>query len=176
MQNIILRTLKMEDAELMLQCMSDPKVYSKMRYNHREIDLDKCISFIENSWTDQRNLHWAISNEKSEYLGTVSLKNIDKDNEKAELGIVVHPVYMGKGIASEALQEIAEKAFNELGLNKIYLYVRCDNERAIAFYKKNQMELEGCAKDHILIHKEYKDVLWFALRKSNYDQWKKLVK
>ena len=38
----------MEDAELMLQCMLDPKVYSKMRYNHREIDLDKCISFIEN--------------------------------------------------------------------------------------------------------------------------------
>lgn len=172
MEKIILRTLQLHDAERMLEWMLDSSIYSKMQYDYRELSLDKCILFIKNSWREKENLHFAISNAQDEYMGTISLKNIDDKNKRAELGIVVHPSYMGRGIASKALYELVKKAFWELGLNKIYLYVRCDNERAVGFYRKNQMEFEGCAKEHLFIDGEYKDIFWFALRKKNYNSWK----
>ena len=49
--------------------------------------------------------------------------------------------------------------------------MRADNERAVRFYEKNQLELEGCAKEHLFAEGKYRDVLWFALRKRNYDEW-----
>lgn len=170
-KKVILRKLQVSDANLMLEWMSNPDIYSKMQYDHKHLDLNKCIFFIKNSWEDKHNLHFAISNFNSEYMGTISLKNIDYKNKITELGIAVHPMYMGKEIASFALNEIAKKAFFELELNKIYLCVRADNERAVRFYEKNQLELEGCAKEHLFAEGKYRDVLWFALRKRNYDEW-----
>lgn len=171
MKKVILRKLQVSDANLMLEWMSNPDIYNKMQYDHKHLDLDKCILFIKNSWEDTHNLHFAISNFNSEYMGTISLKNIDYKNKITELGIAVHPAHMGKGIASSALNEIARKAFFDLKLNKIYLCVRADNKRAVRFYEKNHLELEGCAKEHLFIKGTYEDVLWFALRKRNYGEW-----
>lgn len=176
MKDVILRKLRVSDASLMLEWMSTPDIYSKMQYDHKNIDLNKCIRFIKNSWEDTHNLHFAISDRNDKYMGTISLKNVDCKNKIAELGIAVHPMYMGKGMASFALNEIARKAFFEFDLNKIYLCVRTDNVRAVKFYKKNQLELEGCAKEHLLIEGQYKDILWFALRKRNYDEWRRRFK
>lgn len=108
---IILRKLQVDDAKLMLDWMLNSDIYSKMQYDYKNLNIDKCILFIKNSWIDTFNLHLAISNEENKYLGTISLKNIDNKNKNAELGIVIHPMYMGKGIASFALNEIVKKAF-----------------------------------------------------------------
>lgn len=161
---IVLRNLDLSDAELMLEWMKNPDIYEKMQYDPAKQSKESCISFIKNSWQDEDNLHYAISNLENEYYGTISLKNIDIKNKNAELGIVLHPKAMGKGISTEALKLIANKAFEELNLHKIYLYVRKDNERAVRFYKKNGWEYEGEFKEHLWIHGEYKDIYWFSLR------------
>lgn len=176
MEKVVLRKLKVEDAALMLEWMTDAQIYTKMQYEYENCSLEQCVLFIKNSWNIKEHLHLAISNENNRYLGTISLKNIDYRNKNAELGIVLHPTYIGTGVAVLALQEIMKKAFFELELNKVYFYVRCDNERAVAFYRKNYMEYEGCAKEQLYIHGKYKDILWFSLRKCNYNQWRELVK
>lgn len=172
MTEILLRKLQLDDAEPMLEWMLDPDIYSKMQYDHKNMDIEKCLLFIRNSWSDKHNLHWAVSDISQKYMGTISLKNIDYKNKNAEFGIAIHPMYMGKGIASRALQKLVEKVFLEMDLNKIYLYVRTDNERAVSFYKRNHLEFEGCAKEHLLIENDYKDILWFSLRRKNYKKWK----
>lgn len=173
---VVLRKLQLGDANVMLDWMLNPEIYSKMQYDYKQVNIDKCKDFIKNSWDDKKNLHLAISNIKNDYLGSISLKNIDYKNKIAELGIVVHPAYSGRGIATLALYEIVKKAFFELELNKIYLYVRTDNKRAVLFYEKKQMELEGCSKEHLFIEGEYKDILWYSLRKKKYNEWKQQFK
>ena len=175
MRTIKLRKLKEEDGAPMLEWMTDVRIYSKMQYDYENCSMEQCLLFIKNSWDVKEHLHLAISDDMGQYLGTVSLKNIDNRNKNAELGIVVHPNFMGTGAASLALQEIMKIAFVEQKLNKVYFYVRCDNERAVAFYRKNHMEYEGCAREHLCIHGEYKYVFWFCLRKANYNQWRKRV-
>ena len=168
---ISLRSLKLEDAEPMLEWMTNPDIYKKMQFDGKNQTLEKCQKFIQHSWNDKKNLHYAITNSSEEYLGTVSLKNIDEENCNAEFAIVIMPSVMGKGIALVAMQKILEKAFYELGLSKVYLYVRNDNERAVKFYRKNQIRQEGCFRKHLFVDEEFKDVFWFAMLKDEYVGW-----
>lgn len=169
---ISLRKLRIEDAKPMLEWMQTPEIYEKMQYDPHEQNIERCIKFIKNSWRDQTSVHYAVANHRGEYLGTVSLKNIDKERNNAEFGIALHPKAMGSGIGGLALHAIMKKAFEELNLNKVYLYVRCDNEKAVAFYKKHHLEYEGCFKEHLYVRGEYKDIYWFALRRRGYEEWK----
>lgn len=170
-KEILLRKLQLTDAEIMLDWMKNPDIYQYMQYDPIQQNLEKCRAFIRNSWTDEDNLHYAITNEQQEYLGTVSLKNIDRKNSNAELAIVLCPKAMGKGIAATAFHAIIHKAFEEQKLNKVYLYVRSDNERAVSFYRKNKLTDEGCFKEHLRIGDEYKDIIWFSLLQKDYPQW-----
>lgn len=170
--DITLRRLELTDAADMLEWMLEPDIYGKMQYDPAEQSLEKCRRFIEQSWTDDKNFHYAITNQKKEYLGTISLKNIDKKNQNAEFAIALHPKAMGKQVGTSALRAIMEIAFMEMELNKVYLYVRSDNERAVAFYKKNGLEYEGCFREHIYSDGKFRDIYWFALRKRVFEQWK----
>ena len=173
--SVILRKLELSDAEPMLAWMLEPDIYQSMQYNPEEQNLEKCKEFIRNSWEDQVNLHFAITNVNGEYLGTVSLKNIDRKNNNAEFAIAICPRAMGKGISSIALLKIMKIAFDEQNLNKVYLYVRSDNIRAVRFYQKSYLTYEGCFKEHLRINNEYKDIYWYSLRKKEFETWKSKI-
>lgn len=169
---VFLRKLELTDGEPMLEWMRNPGIYQYMQYDYTEQTLERCYNFIQNSWENKENIHLAITNEKKEYLGTVSLKNIDIKNRNAEFAIVISPRFIGMGIGTIALRAIMKKAFEELDLHKVYLYVRSDNKKAIRFYKKNRLEYEGHFKEHLFIRNSYQDIDWFSLRKGNYIIWK----
>lgn len=170
-KKIKLRKLKTEDAEPMLTWMKNPDIYKNMQYNPEEQTLERCRVFIENSWTDESNLHFAVTDADERYMGTVSLKNVDHKNSNAEFAIALCTEYMGKGIASAAMAEIMSYAFETLGLQKVYLYVRKDNERAVKFYEKMKLRFEGCFEQHLCVQGEFKDILWYALKKDEYPAW-----
>ena len=126
--DVVLRRLELLDAEPMLKWMLEPEIYRNMQYDPQEQNIEKCKDFMRQGWIDKENLHLAIASESGEYLGTVSLKNIDRKNSNAELAIAISPASMGKGISTVALLKIMEIAFVNLDLNKVYLYVTSDNE------------------------------------------------
>ena len=136
-KNFTLRDLCLEDAELMYEWMSNPDIFSKMQYNPKQQSVEKCKDFIRKSWNLQNDLHLAVTDINDLYLGTVSLKNINLLDQKAEFAIGMHPKAMGTGAAKFALYSIIQYAFKQINLNKVYLYVRKDNIRAIKFYEKN---------------------------------------
>lgn len=165
-RDICLRRLELSDVEPMFEWLINPDVYEKMQYDPAKQSMERCIAFIKDSWEETNNLHYAITDETNEYFGTISLKNIDMQNKNAELGIALHPKAMGKGVGAEALRLIAQKAFGEMDLHKIYLYVRKDNERAVKFYQKNGWLYEGEFREHLYVRGEYKDICWFAITKE----------
>lgn len=166
--SINLRRLKLEDAPLMLEWMKDPDIYSTMQYNPDNISLESVEAFIRHSQEDEQSLHLAIVSENDEYQGTVSLKNIDRKNKNAEFAIAVRKSAMGRGISKQAFGKILRIAFEELNLNKVYLYVRTDNVRAIKFYEKCKLREEGCFLQHMCVREKYYDVKWYAILKDEY--------
>ena len=82
-----LRKLELKDAPLMLEWMHDETVVKDMQADFSSKTLEDCNHFILSSKDTRKNLHLAIVDENDEYMGTVSLKNIEED--KAEFAIPV---------------------------------------------------------------------------------------
>ena len=124
-----LRALKLEDANRMLEWMHNDDIVSNLGKNFKSYTLQDCKVFISHSQTDNSNLNLAITDDKDNYMGTVSLKHV-VDNT-AEFAIVLHPNAIGLGYARFAIPEILSIGFNKLNLKEIYWNVHKSNKRAI---------------------------------------------
>ena len=72
-----LRKLELKDAPYMLEWMHDDNVVKYMMKDFKSMRVEDCETFIEKSIGDSKNLNLAIASD-DEYMGTVSLKHIDK--------------------------------------------------------------------------------------------------
>lgn len=133
----MLRKLEEKDAILMLEWMHDKNVVENLKADFANKTIEDCKMFINNSLKEKENIHYAIVNDQDEYLGTVSLKNINNSDFSAEFAITIRRSAMGTGCSAFAIREIIKKGFEELNLKYIYWYVDKINERAIRFYDKN---------------------------------------
>lgn len=93
-----IRKLELKDAPLMLEWMHDESVVCGLRGSFKEKTLDDCIAFINNAHMTEENIHLAIATDADEYMGTVSLKDIDRKEQSAEFAITVRKVLWAKGI------------------------------------------------------------------------------
>lgn len=135
-KKMYLRKLHKKDAKFMLEWMHDENVTSGLKKKFHLKTLEDCIGFIENSYKDDNSLHFAIADEGDIYMGTVSLKNIDREKRCAEFAIAMRSCAMGKGFSEYGMREIFRIGWEELGLNMIYWNVLKTNRRAIRFYEK----------------------------------------
>ena len=99
-----LRNLELKDAPLMLEWMHDESVVDKLKGNFIEKTLADAKSFIVASANKDKNIHLAIVSDHDEYMGKVSLTNIDDGS--AELGIAVRKSAMRRGYSWDGMEEI----------------------------------------------------------------------
>lgn len=132
-----LRALQSKDAELMLEWMHDESVVHHLSANFASKTVEDCERFIQSSQKFDTDMNLAIVDDSDEYMGTVSIKHIDKENKTAEFAITIRKCAMGKGYSAYGMSEILKKGIEEVGLEKIYWCVSKMNERAVRFYDKN---------------------------------------
>ena len=90
-----LRELQLKDVEKMYEWMSNPEVTESLAIGRYPNSKEKIEDFIKNSWSDKNNVHFAIVTDNDEYVGTVSLKNINLIDRNAEYAIAIHKEYWG---------------------------------------------------------------------------------
>ena len=77
-------------------------------------------------------------------VGLIGLLSIDKKNSKAEYYITMGShKYKGKGIAKEASKQLLRYAFEQLNLNRVYLYTEVGNIVAQKLFEKVGFKREG---------------------------------
>lgn len=161
-----LRKLKQEDAPLMLEWMHDQSVVKDLQANFVAKTLDDCNAFIKAAEDGTKNLHLAIVNDDDEYMGTVSLKDIEDGT--AEFAITIRKCAMGHGYSRDGMAAIIKMGFDELNLSKIFWCVDPVNQRAVRFYDKNGYQ--RVAADELPIGDSYtfeqvKKYLWYVVEK-----------
>lgn len=167
----MLRLVEAKDANGMLEWMKDKEIMHSFRFNGEDMSLEKARQFIEEAQILAEKgeaYHFAIINEAGEYLGTVSLKQVDYVSMNAEYAICLRKGAQGKGFAVEATYDILNFAFDELKLNKVYLNVLSDNEKAIGLYKKIGFQYEGEWKKHLFLNGNFCNLLWYAILRDEY--------
>lgn len=163
-----LRKLELKDAPLMLEWMHDEDVVGKLKGNFIEKTLADAESFILASENKEENIHLAIVSDEDEYMGTVSLKNIDNDNKSAEFGIAVRKAAMGRGYSWYGMKEIIRLSFEQYGLESICWCVSRENERAVRFYDKhNFRETVDIPASVLERYKGMSNLKWYSVLKGD---------
>lgn len=161
MSQIHLRKLEEKDAPFMLEWMHDPSIACFFRFDAMSMTEKDCLEYIINANSEENSMHFAIVDGCDEYLGTISLKNIDYIKSEAEYAISTRKKAHGTGAAMIATKEILRIAFEELGLERVYLNVLAENKRANAFYQKVGFQFDSNHKDFIFVLGRQKELYWY---------------
>lgn len=172
---MILRKLRREDAPFMLEWMQDPEVNCNFRFSASDYGMEEVKAFIQDAnkdVQDQQAYHFAITEDGEEYLGTISLKNIDPLNQSAEYAIVLRKCAWGKGLGSQATEEILKFAFDNLGLHRVALNVLSDNYTAIRLYEKCGFCYEGEWKECLYFSGRLHSLKWYRILRQEWQKTK----
>ena len=161
-----LRPLEAKDAPGMLEWMTDPAIARFFRFDASKMTLESCRAFIAGAGEQVNCRHWCIAGGDDEYLGTISLKEIDGDS--AEYAISTRSCAHGTGAAMAATRQILDIAFGELGLDRVYLNVLTDNGRANAFYRKAGFQFTHTEESALEIRGQLKDLNWYEVRRDHF--------
>lgn len=163
---IHIRPLRPEDAPLMLEWIQDPTIACFFRFDAASMTEEKCRAFIDAANRDPNSRHYAIADEKDEYLGTISLKDIAEG--RAEYAISTRKCVHGTGAALQATQEILRIAFEGLGLVTVYLNVLAENLRANAFYRKAGFRFTYTEENALELRGEQKALNWYEISRAEW--------
>lgn len=136
---------------------------------YRPISEKESREWFENMYKNKNNFVFAISLlENDEIIGTCGLYDYEPISGKAELRMKIgNKDYQSKGLGKIALKMLIDFGFRDLNLQKIWLKVFSDNERAVKLYENAGFVKEGLLTNDIFIKGIYKDVLIMSLIKSN---------
>ncbi len=120
-------------------------------YTFPNVNVEQFSSWMTSNLNDKSQKNFVLKTTEGQLIGTISLLNIDNHNKRAEVGRVLlgENEFKGKGFAKNMMKELHNYAFNELGLEKLYLEVFEDNLPACGLYKSCGYEQEGLLKKHI---------------------------
>ncbi len=150
-QDIVLRAIEPEDAEMLLNLINDPETEYMLGGWSFPVSVSNQLKWI-NTLNDDRGVLRCIieAKQSSKAIGTAILKDIDYKNGNASIHIkICGSDYRGKGYGSQAIKAIINYGFNELRLHCIYAQINEDNVVSLKVFKKCGFTLEGKLKDRL---------------------------
>ena len=148
---LLLRRAVTEDAQPMFDnWASDPEVTKYLTWPaHSSPEISEMVI---NSWIDgyQKDdfYQWmiALKDAPDSPIGSISVVALNNDISKAEIGYCIGAPWWHRGIMSEALQEVMDFLFDEVGMNRIEARHDPRNPHSGAVMKKCGMQYEGTTR------------------------------
>lgn len=169
--NTYIRLMEESDVQHKVNWFNDEEVRKTLNVDFpiSVVGTKKWLSHV--STNNTRKDFIICSKETNEPIGYCGLVNIDLKNSKAEsyLGIG-NKKYWTKGHASEARRLILDYAFDELTLNKVYSFVRAENEAMQHINKKVGFIIEGRIRDDVYYKGEYIEKVLMGVLRSEYNR------
>jgi RimJ/RimL family protein N-acetyltransferase len=107
--------------------------------------------------------HMAIVDEVSgELLGAVGLQRLHPEGHRGEIGYWVAGEHRGRGIASRAVDRLAQEVFAARPLRRLELHVHPDNAASRRVAEKAGFIFEGVLRSYVTIEGRPEDVAMYA--------------
>ncbi len=174
-ERLILRRLRLEDAQDVFDYASNPEVARYVSFEQHK-SVDDAIAFLNmvvSSYEDTATKAWTwgiVLKENGKLIGSCGIWG-KPEHARAEIGYVIGQPYWGRGLVSEAVREVIRLGFDNLGLNRIE--ARCDPENigSARVMEKSGMTYEGILREQTFIKGRYWDwKLYSILRREYYGQ------
>ena len=113
----------------------------------------------------------AVQKTDDRVLGTMSISSMSgRRSHVADVGLLIHEEFQGKGIGGALLRQGIDFADNWLGLVRLSLMVYTDNKHAIQLYQRTGFETEGILRSVARRNGKLEDALAMARVKVSGDE------
>ncbi|MGA3600199.1 GNAT family N-acetyltransferase [Lysinibacillus agricola] len=149
---LMLRELKINDAQAILNCFSNPDVLRHYGQNPLT-SLDQVKHIINNfskNYDEKRGIKWGIELKGQEgIIGTIGFQEWSTEHRRAEISYALFPESWGKGYAMEAVNRVISFGFQEMDLVRIGAIVFTENDASNKLLTKVGFKKEGILKKYM---------------------------
>ena len=161
-ETVYLRSLEATDFDRLFEWHNSPELYRWLVGHFRRVNRSTEKAWLESKMqtrADELNLAICVS-ETQAHIGNLYLRSIDPVNRHAELHLfIADPSQRSRGFGASAVRQLLGRAWDEIGLQRVYLYVLASNEAAIRLYQKCSFMSEGILRRHAFKQGRFVDVL-----------------
>jgi diamine N-acetyltransferase len=168
-KKISLRALEPQDLDFLFQIENNESFWE---VSHTQTPFSKYVlkQYLENAHLDiyeAKQLRLVIEEKSTKkQLGMIDLFDFNPQHKRAGIGILIHPDYQEKGVASATLSILITYAFTHLNVHQLYANITTDNSKSISLFKKHNFLKVGVKKDWIFSEGNFKDEVLFQLIKE----------
>lgn len=165
----IIRKWRLEDAKDLAGMLSNKKIQDNLHdglpYPYTEKDAQ---AFIQDMLAadSTKTFAFAIINDENKAIGSIGAfrcENIHR--QTAEMGYYLAEEYWGKGIATEAVKQLADHVFNQTDIMRIFAEPFSTNRDSCRVLEKSGFQFEGTLRKNAVKNGEIKDMQMYALIK-----------
>ena len=131
-----------------------------------EADVLPVIDMLTQKFVAKTGIRWGIVlKEQSEIIGNIGFNNFTV-GQAGSISYALLPEYWGRGLLTEALREVIQFGFDELGVGRIEAEVMPGNVASERVLLKNGFHHKGFFKDGFLWNGRHFDVNMYTLVNS----------
>jgi RimJ/RimL family protein N-acetyltransferase len=175
-KNVRLRAIERGDVPRCVRWLNDPEVIENLLMNY------PLSHAMEEKWFERQletpptvSQVFAIETlvgSEWVHIGNSGLHEIEPVHNSAEFGIFLgEKEFWNKGLGREATKLVLKHGFENLNLNRIYLFVFSTNPRAVKAYEAAGFIKEGVERQGVYKNGHYIDVIEMSILRS---EWKGL--
>lgn len=174
-----IRPLLMSDLDNIMTWVNNPEVVINFQNFDMHITREAEKAFLEKALANKDDRMYAVESESEEYLGNAGIHGISSKNKLGRLALIIgNRDYQGRGYGQSALKELLKYAFEENGLNKVWLIVLKENEKGIHIYNKTGFNVEGILREEYADREgKFHDMIRMSMLRKEYDtlkqEWEK---
>jgi len=166
---LMLRAMRIEDADFLLKEWSDPLVTQLMCDEEPLQTRAQAEEFLHRLQTPDRILDskwWGIELKSDGHLiGTCGYLRWNPQHHRAEIGYDLCPNSWGQGLMPEALQALIRYGFGEMDLNRIEAMTHIANLRSQRVLAKLGFQREGLLREYFYRNGIYNHQVQYSLLK-----------
>lgn len=166
---LILRLIRMEDAEAMFEYTSATESFCFLRREpHQSVEEDRVfIQDVLEGYRQHREFVWGISlREMERLIGTCRIFDILPDRGFCEVSYLIHPAYRCCGIASEAIGRLIQYSFEELDCAKVFARCSAENIGSERVMQKCGMKKRSFLPRYMELHGAWHDFLLYEIERK----------
>lgn len=164
-----IRILEESDLKTRVSWMNTPAIYESMHFDV-PVSMEKTLEWFRGNIGSKKRADLVVEN-NGEIVAFCGITGIDVKILKAETYLFVSPTLHHCGIGTKAKQLMIDYAFNEMGMNKLFVVTNENNAASIALQRKFGYQQEGrFREEYVLADGTRMDRLYFGLLKKDWEK------
>jgi len=163
------RSLNREDLLNIVKWKSDPEIADLVRGGPIYTSIELENKRFDRSLDGTDTLRLLVETKQKKAIGFISLGEIDKENKKAELGMLIgEKDFWDRGYGTDALITLLDYLFTKLDFNRVGLEVFDYNHRAKKAYEKIGFKVEGIQRQGLFRGDAFHDIYIMGILKQDF--------